>query len=752
MKCTPFRVNVLFLLALLPALAFARLDAPDHVLYGNVSLFGRPVAEGTMIEVRIQPTNVVLARYSMGRDPVLGGQYALRIPMDTVNPRQPGKARLGDPIHVFIGTRLAAETTVGAEGVAVRLDLDPQSMGTGPAIDTDDIEVLEGEQGITSATFTLTLNTTSATPVSVAWVTEAGTATGGATCSGGVDFLNANGVAEVPAGSLSQTVTVGICGDTTIEQNETFTLVLGPVDGGVLVRGSAVATILDDDDVPSLAVADARVLEPVSGTAELVFRPRLSRTSTVPVMVQFTTQDAGATAGQDYLAASGSVTIAPGELEGEIRVTVLADDGVEPNEHVRLVLSAPQAVRLARAEAFGTIVDPQHDPALVPMPELPGGPGGVPGLLQPSAVALSADGRFAYVASDSLHAVLTFARTPSSGALTLVNTVSAATSGFSAAKLRGARDLAISPDGRHVYVAGREDDAIVVLGRDTDAGTLTFVQNKEHQTLQGVRALRVSADNQHVYAVSGLANALVVYRRDPDNGALTFVEAERNGINDPTDSGGVVIAMDRPASLALSADGQSVYVASRFGNAVNAFARVGDSASPDFGKLSFRTSYRNGLLGVDGLAGASGLVLSPDNHHLYAVAEGSNAIVLFDRAADGTLAFRARWTKGDSGIFGLGGAQGIAIAPNGVELFVTGFADNSLTVFARTTAAGPEQGMLQVRQTVFDDEGPVTLMQGPLAIAASGDDKHVYLAASIDNAIVLFYRTTADSFFSDGFE
>src|SRR2546430_13329137 len=59
------------------------------------------------------------------------------------------------------------------------------------------------------------------------------------------------------------------------------------------------------------------------------------------VSVNFTTQDALATAGQDYTAASGTLTFAEGESSKTFTVPILDDAVVEGVESMRLVLSAP---------------------------------------------------------------------------------------------------------------------------------------------------------------------------------------------------------------------------------------------------------------------------------------------------------------------------------------------------------------------------------------------------------------------------
>jgi DNA-binding beta-propeller fold protein YncE len=219
--------------------------------------------------------------------------------------------------------------------------------------------------------------------------------------------------------------------------------------------------------------------------------------------------------------------------------------------------------------------------------------------------------------------------------------------------------------------------------------------------------------------------------------------------------GGAVQALVRPAGVLVSGDGNNVYVATRFGNAVLVFGRDAAAASSQFGRVSFTTAHRDGQLGIEGLAGAYAMTMSADGKHLYVASESDNAVVLFDRDAGGALIRRQQWTKGSTGLPGLGGAQAIALSNDETELYVAGFADHSLTVFARATANAPGviAGALVPRQTVFDGDVGLPAMAGPLAIAMSPDSLHVYVAANIDNAIVRFGRLEAlGDLFGDGFE
>ena len=405
------------------------------------------------------------------------------------------------------------------------------------------------------------------------------------------------------------------------------------------------------------------------------------------------------------------------------------------------------------------INDPAFKPAVELEQDVVNQQDQVVGLASPTALALSPDGAFAYVTSEALDSVLVFRRNAANGHLAPVSRYSVNEAGFAEAGLVAPLDVVVSPDGRHVYVAASEDDAVVVMARNASTGALTFVENQDDTgaagaNLDGVRRLQISADGNHLYAAGSNANALVTFARDAGTGALTFLEAEITAADDPNDAGGVVEAMIRPAGIALSADGTQAYVASRFGDAVQVFERDADPASADFGRLSFVTAYRNELLGIVGLDGAFNIRVSADNAHVYVAAEAENAIALFDRNPDGTLQQRSVWRHETPDRPGLIGVQGLAISPDGLEVFAGGFADNSLSIFRRIQPDDEDNlpyGELVVRQTLFDDQGDLLNMAGPTAVVPSADDEHLYVVANEDNAIVVLRRISLDVVFDDGF-
>jgi hypothetical protein len=108
----------------------------------------------------------------------------------------------------------------------------------------------------------------------------------------------------------------------------------------------------------TLTIGDVAVHEPASGTVEALFPVRLSCPVETGVATTFATADVTATAGQDYLAASGSLSLPAGTTTATIPVTVLSDYAPEPVETFRVLLGdvLPGWVVRLDTVGVGTIV------------------------------------------------------------------------------------------------------------------------------------------------------------------------------------------------------------------------------------------------------------------------------------------------------------------------------------------------------------------------------------------------------------
>jgi Ca2+-binding RTX toxin-like protein len=256
---------------------------------------------------------------------------------------------LDEPNETF---NLVLSSPVGATlskttAVATIIDTDDP-----PGFSVADATVVEGN-GTKTVLAAVTLPAALKTSASVKLAT---TPTGTATAA---DY-----VAKAPttvtflAGQVRKTVAITIKGDTVIEPNETFGLVLSNPVGAAIADGTGVVTIVDDDTTPVLSVQPVATIEGNSGTRLATFTLRLDRPSGKTVSVKYQTVNGTATAGTDYTAkALTIVSFTPGQTTKTVTVTIRGDLVKEPNETYTLQLSAPVNVTLAATQVTGTITN-----------------------------------------------------------------------------------------------------------------------------------------------------------------------------------------------------------------------------------------------------------------------------------------------------------------------------------------------------------------------------------------------------------
>jgi large repetitive protein len=218
-----------------------------------------------------------------------------------------------------------------------------------PSITIHDSTVAEGSTGTVAATFSLTLSATSTQTVTVAYWTGDGTAVAGS------DYQAASGTLSFAPGETSKTISVLVNGDRISEQTETFVVNLSSPTNASIADSQGVGTILDDE--PRISIADARVNEGNTGTRPITFTVSLSAAYDVPVTLSYATANNTATAGSDYQAKSGTLTLPAGQTSGTITVQVSGDRLAEPNETFFVNLSNPNYGVISDGQGVGTILD-----------------------------------------------------------------------------------------------------------------------------------------------------------------------------------------------------------------------------------------------------------------------------------------------------------------------------------------------------------------------------------------------------------
>ena len=144
-------------------------------------------------------------------------------------------------------------------------------------------------------------------------------------------------------------------GDRLGEYDELFLVNLANPSGASLSGSQAFGTIQNDE--PYLYMSGGTVTEGNSGTRDLTFTVSLSGPTDEPVTASFATADGSATAGQDYVATSGTVTIARGETTQTFTVPVNGDRVGEYEEYFVVILSAVNGAQVGSDTGYGTIYD-----------------------------------------------------------------------------------------------------------------------------------------------------------------------------------------------------------------------------------------------------------------------------------------------------------------------------------------------------------------------------------------------------------
>jgi hypothetical protein len=122
------------------------------------------------------------------------------------------------------------------------------------------------------------------------------------------------------------------------------------VDAGDNFEAPAASCEFAPIDRPTLAIGDVSLHEPEPGeTGRALFALSLSEPLIYPLRVAYATEDGSATAGQDYAATAGEVTIPAGAKGAQVAVDVFGGDGAEAEETFGLVLSLPEPGRTVLA-------------------------------------------------------------------------------------------------------------------------------------------------------------------------------------------------------------------------------------------------------------------------------------------------------------------------------------------------------------------------------------------------------------------
>lgn len=393
------------------------------------------------------------------------------------------------------------------------------------------------------------------------------------------------------------------------------------------------------------------------------------------------------------------------------------------------------------------------------------------------ALALSPGGGGLYVASSKSDAITIFERDRRSGALSQPQ----GTGGCIAAEgahgcttafgLDGPNSVAVSPDGRNVYATSRASSSVAVFRRNRSTGALRqptgigcissepLPDCTAGRALQGADVVTVSPDGENVYVGAFFGSAVVTFDRDPSNGALTQPSDESGCITNKVVAGCTTgLALGSPEGMAVSGDGANVYVGSAASSALVALER-----DPDSGVLTQATDGSGCIVNrdLDGcttgaqLGGANAVELSPDDEDVYVTSLLSNSVTSFSRP-DSSAITQKPGTQGCLVYLlavgcslgeALSAPEGLALSPDGANLYAVAFDSAAVTVLDRDPDTGavvqkPGRAGCLSRKVPNCSRG--RRLRGVSSIVVSQDGRHAYASSFGSDALAVFRRNTSE--------
>jgi 6-phosphogluconolactonase (cycloisomerase 2 family) len=350
------------------------------------------------------------------------------------------------------------------------------------------------------------------------------------------------------------------------------------------------------------------------------------------------------------------------------------------------------------------------------------------GIKQSEHVVVSPDGKHVYTASLLGDAVAAFSRNATTGALTQLAAPNQCVTNGSVAGctsvtgLDGVYDIAVSPDGNHVYATGYWSDTLAMFSRDATTGVLTQLAapNKclsrtvvtgctTATAINGVDGVAVSPDGEHVYVTSYDDSTLAVFSRNSTTGALTQLAGSAGCITDtsaPINGCATARGLVNPYFLQVTPDGTSLYVAANGSHSVPVFQRdtttgaLTQPAAPNACIYNIGSPAITGCTPVVGLSGAYHVRVAPNSGSVYVVGYNGNTVAAFTRntstgvltqlASPNACLYNSGGTApaGCSSARGLAAPTGLAFSPDGRWAFVSAYTSGAVVVLRHDNATG----------------------------------------------------------------
>jgi DNA-binding beta-propeller fold protein YncE len=338
----------------------------------------------------------------------------------------------------------------------------------------------------------------------------------------------------------------------------------------------------------------------------------------------------------------------------------------------------------------------------------------------PAAIAISPDGASVYVVAQKSNDIVEFGRNPESGLLTKIGCITHESTSTECATT-GAKGInlpygvTVSPDGENVYVTGYADESVAEFKRNTETGVLTQLAApnnclsdtslSECGTTTGVIGLKeaigiaVSPDGKDIYVAAGARSGtgdIAAFERGAE-GALTQLPGEEACISETVAGCEVGQYIQGSEDLAVSPEGANVYANSYSTNAVIELKRTGTGALEQLASPNECVSSKTltGCQEAKGIGATVGIAVSPDGKNLYASSSGQSGVGAFKRGAEGQLEQLVHYPcvteegsgcepLSSNGAIALKYARRVTVSPDGTNVYVAAQEAHAIAELART--------------------------------------------------------------------
>jgi DNA-binding beta-propeller fold protein YncE len=293
-----------------------------------------------------------------------------------------------------------------------------------------------------------------------------------------------------------------------------------------------------------------------------------------------------------------------------------------------------------------------------------------------------------------------------------------------------------------------------------------------HQGMHDVFQLQLSPDGRNAYSVA-VNGDLIEYSRDLANGELKVIGCVTAGTDKCAPENVIENAVEiaHPSAIAVSPDGENVYVAGTEKHALVEFKRESSGLLTlmDAGKacISEETGGECEVKGAKGLDEPYGVTVSPDGENVYVTAVKGEALAEFARNTSPNTTSEPEVHGALKPLFGhecIGGPTsgcpidtaigmfepiGVVVSANGNNVYVGAGADGAsgaVVAFEREAGGALKQleggeGCIGSKAISGCTADPV--VQGVEDLAITPDEQNVYATSGLENAVVEFKRTGA---------